>query len=239
MRWVRPQGQCNSLNNAAGSIQPPQMTDAGSSPLSATGSAAQLSFPRPWLLHQGTRWARIPTRRTLQQNKPAPAHKWLPQTSAEAVHHSSVPFDRHVNPVPMRVLIQIKAESEGKKKNKIRLRASPPSQLLYSNICHCANLIFLFGWRLCLAGFFPDRRNDMTADTPCSGPAAPAQRRLSWAQTAGSQDGMPRNAHMSHAASYCSLPATSSGTEKKDCPFSGAVFAVTSVPILWLIQPKM
>lgn len=118
MRWVRPQGQCNSLNNAAGSIQPPQMTDAGSSPLSATGSAAQLSFPRPWLLHQGTRWARIPTRRTLQQNKPAPAHKWLPQTSAEAVHHSSVPFDRHVNPVPMRVLIHIKAESEGKKKIK-------------------------------------------------------------------------------------------------------------------------
>lgn len=115
----------------------------------------------------------------------------------------------------------LRRRARGKKKNEIRLRASPPSQLLYSNICHCANLIFLFGWRLCLAGFFPDRRNDMTADKPCSGPAAPAQRRLSWAQTAGSQDGMPRNAHMSHAASYCSLPATSSGTEKKRLPFFG------------------
>lgn len=138
MRWVRPQGQCNSLNNAAGSIQPPQMTDAGSSPLSATGSAAQLSFPRPWLLHRGTRWARIPTRRTLQQNKPAPAHKWLPQTSAEAVHHSSVPFDRHVNPVPMRVLIHIKAESEGKKKKwnqAPRITSEPTSLFKHLSLC--------------------------------------------------------------------------------------------------------
>lgn len=152
MRWVRPQGQWTPWIILPVESSLPKTT-ATQTALLCHGhkQCGAFIFPSPgsscgFSIRERVRqkycWGRM-----LQQNKLATTHKssnyclrlllqkqfitqvflWSP---CECSSHDS--------------LHSVEGERKKKKKKKIRLRTSSLSQLLYPNICHCANLNLLF-----------------------------------------------------------------------------------------------
>lgn len=149
MRWVSPRGQWTPWIMLPAECSLPEHSSAAGVTPSGTRAMRSVHFSftgqELWLPHQGMREAEILLRNASakQASYCTQNLKLLPYTtSAKAVHHSSVSFDHHVNAVPMIVFIQI--EREERKGKNVRLCTSSLSQLLYPNICHCANLILLF-----------------------------------------------------------------------------------------------
>lgn len=149
-------GTMNSPNNAAGWIQSPPAPARQAAPLrQGCRQCGALASPSPGSSCGFSIWEGVRQKycgeRTLRKKKTSQLQKvkFLPETSpAKAVHHSSAPFDRRVNAVPIIAFIQ----TEGVRgKTNQTLHIFSESQLLQPNICHCANLILLFGSRFCLA----------------------------------------------------------------------------------------